>query len=222
MAMNFFRQLFNPIAPSPLVQSAFADVSGMLQQSSQMLDHALEVLLDNAPLSLDLENMDDMVDEAERRVRRTILQHLAVNPQQDLVASLVLVSMVQDAERIGDFARGLVELVKMARSPRTGPFADELRAFVARLRPLFPLTEHAFRKADVDEAQQVVREHAVLREGLKDYRTRLAQSDLSADMIIVYAGAAQILRRVGAHLANIASTVIQPYDRIRHLDEDTQ
>ena len=82
MAMNFFRQLFNPVAPSPLVQSAFADVSGMLQQSSQMLDHALEVLLDNAPLSLDLENMDDMVDEAERRVRRTILQHLAVNPQQ--------------------------------------------------------------------------------------------------------------------------------------------
>ena len=39
-------------------------------------------------------------------------------------------------------------------------------------------------------------------------------------MAIVYAGAAQILRRVGAHLANIASTVIQPYDRIRHLDED--
>jgi Na+/phosphate symporter len=220
MAMNFFRQLFNPLSPSSLVESAFADVSGMLQQSSQMLDHALEVLLDNKPLTLNLEDMDDMVDEAERRVRRTILQHLAVNPQQDLVASLVLVSMVQDAERIGDFARGLVELVKMARSPRTGPFADELREAARRLRPLFPVTERAFREADLAEAQQVVREHARLRDGLKEYRARLAESDLSADMAIVYAGAAQILRRVGAHLANIASTVIQPYDRIRHLDED--
>lgn len=218
--MNFFRQLFNPLAPSSLVASAFADVSGMLQQSSQMLDHALEVLLDNKPLTLNLDDMDDMVDEAERRVRRTILQHLAVNPQQDLVASLVLVSMVQDAERIGDFARGLVELVKMARSPRTGPFADELREAARRLRPLFPVTERAFRKADLGQAQQVVREHARLRDGLKEYRARLAESDLSADMAIVYAGAAQILRRVGAHLANIASTVIQPYDRIRHLDED--
>ena len=62
--MIFFKQLFNPVAPSSLVQSAFADVSGMLQQSSQMLDHALEVLLENQPLSLDLEHMDDVVDEA--------------------------------------------------------------------------------------------------------------------------------------------------------------
>jgi Na+/phosphate symporter len=216
----FFRQLFNPLARSPLVESAFADVSGMLHQSTQMLDHALEVLLENRPLSLDLENMDDVVDEAERRVRRTILQHLAVNPKQDLVASLVLVSMVQDAERVGDFARGLVELVKMARSPRTGTFAYELREAAARLRPLFPLTERAFREADVEEAREVIRTHARLREELKAYRGRLASSDLSPDMAIVYAGAAQILRRVGAHLANIASTVVQPYDRIRHLDED--
>jgi Na+/phosphate symporter len=216
----FFKQLFNPLARSPLVESAFADVSGMLHQSTQMLDHALEVLLENRPLSLDLENMDDVVDEAERRVRRTILQHLAVNPKQDLVASLVLVSMVQDAERVGDFARGLVELVKMARSPRTGTFAYELREAAARLRPLFPLTERAFREADVEEAREVIRTHARLREELKAYRGRLAESDLSPDMAIVYAGAAQILRRVGAHLANIASTVVQPYDRIRHLDED--
>jgi Na+/phosphate symporter len=218
--MIFFRQLFNPVAPSALVQSAFADVSGMLHQSSQMLDHALKVLLDNQPPSLDLEDMDDVIDEAERRVRRTILQHLAVNPQQDLVASLVLVSMVQDAERIGDFARGLVELGNMARSLRTGPFADELREKASRLQPLFALTERAFREADMAEARKVIQEQTTLRDELKDYRARVAKSDLSADMAIVYAGAAQILRRVGAHLANIASTVVQPYDRIRHLDED--
>lgn len=218
--MTFFKQLFNPFTPSPLVESAFTDVSGMLTQSAQMLDHALHVLVDNEPLSLDLEGMDDVVDEAERRVRRTILQHLALNPQQDLVASLVLVSMVQDAERIGDVARGMVELVQVARSPRTGPFADELRELGARLQPLFAITERAFRTAGADEARQVIAEHARLRDALKAYRARLADSDLTPDMAIVYAGSAQILRRVGAHLANIASTVVQPYDRIRHLDED--
>lgn len=215
-----FKQLFNPVAPSSLVESAFADVSGMLHQSQRMLNHALDVLLDNTPLSLNLEDMDDVIDEAERRVRRTILQHLAVNPKQDLVASLVLVSMVQDAERIGDFARGLVELVKTAQSPRSGPFADELRRLAAQLRPLFSITEHAFRHGDAAEARRVIDEHMRLRTELKAYRTRLAQSDLSADMAIVYAGAAQILRRVGAHLSNIASAVVQPYDRIRHHDED--
>lgn len=215
----FFRELFNPGGGSPLVQAAFADVSGMLHQSAEMLDHSLEVLLDNKPVAVDLENMDDVIDEAERRVRRTILQHLAVNPRQDLVASLILVSMVQDAERIGDFARGLVELGKIARSPREGVFAAELRDLASSLRPLFELTEQAFREADVEKARRVIASHRELRGRFKDYRDRLAASDLTADMAIVYAGAAQILRRVGAHLGNIASTVVQPYDRIRHGDE---
>ena len=216
----FFKQFFKPGTTSTLVESAFADVSRMLHQSEEMLNHSLAVLFENRPLAVDLEDMDDLVDEAERRVRRSILEHLAVNPQQDLVASLVLVSMVQDAERIGDFARGLVELVRMARSPRQGPFAEELAAIAERLRPLFGVCERAFRLADADEARRVILAHRELRTELKGYRTRVAASDLSADMAVVYAGAAQILRRVGAHLANIASTVVQPYDRIRHHDDD--
>jgi len=150
----FFKQLFSPGTTSPLVDSAFADVSRMLHQSEEMLDHSLAFLFENRPLAVDLEDMDDLVDEAERRVRRTILQHLAVNPKQDLVASLVLVSILQDAERIGDFARGLVELVKLARSPREGPFAEELAAIAERLRPLFGICERAFRLADPDEARR--------------------------------------------------------------------
>jgi Na+/phosphate symporter len=216
----FFKQLFSPGSTSTLVDEAFNDVSQMLQRSAEMLDHALAYLLDDTPLSVDLEDMDDLIDEAERRVRRAILHHLAVNPKQDLVASLVLVSMVQDAERIGDFARGLVELVKMARGPRQGPFAEELRQIANRLRPLFDVCERAFRLADVREARRVIVAHRELRRALKDYRNRVAASDISADMAVVYSGAAQILRRVGAHLGNIASTVVQPYDRIRHHDED--
>jgi phosphate uptake regulator len=217
----FFQQLFNPESGSPLVRAAFADVSTMLEQSAEMLDHSLGVLLENREMTVDLEELDDVIDEAERRVRRTILQHLAVNPKQDLVSSLILVSMVQDAERIGDVARGLVELMKMARSPRQGPFAEQLRALAARLRPLFAACERAFREADVAQAREVISTHRQLRDELKAYREEVAASDLTADMAVVYAGAAQILRRVGAHLGNIASTVVQPYDRIRHGDEDS-
>jgi phosphate uptake regulator len=210
-----FEQLFGGDR-SALVEAAFTDVSRMLQLSSQMLDHSLDVLFENTPVSINLDDMDDVVDAAERSVRRTILQHLAVNPRQDLVASLVLVSMVQDAERIGDVARGVVELVTMARGPRHGPFRDELRALAARVRPLFGLCETAFREGDAAKARDVIAAQRSMRDDLKAYRQRVAASDLSADMAVVYAGAAQILRRVGAHLANIASTVVQPYDEIRH------
>ncbi len=212
--------LFGPGDKSTLVEAAFRDVSTMLQQSARMLDHALAALLDNAPLEVDLEDMDDIVDEGERMVRRTVLEHLSVNPRQELVASLVLVSMVQDAERIGDFARGLAEVASLAKSPRSGEFADELRGLAKRLRPMFELCEKAFIEDDVESARQVIGGHTRLKKDFTAYLHRASDSDLNANMAIVYASASRILRRISAHLSNISSSVVQPYDRIRHGDEE--
>ncbi|HSL84081.1 MAG TPA: PhoU domain-containing protein [Thermoanaerobaculia bacterium] len=215
-----FEGIFGGAKRSPLIESAFDDISEMLQHSARMLDLALAALLDNRPLERDLDEMDDPVDEAERMVRRSVLEHLSFNPRQDLVPSLVLVSMVQDAERIGDFARGIGEIVPLAKSPREGPFADRLREIARELRPLFEESEQAFRQDDPERARRVMEEASELKVQLQRYTEDVAASDLTADMAVVYASAARILRRVGAHLSNISSSVAQPYDRIRHGDED--
>ena len=215
-----FEQLFGSGKGSSLVEAAFEDVSTMLKQSAKMLDFSLSALLDNQELQVDLDHMDDVVDDGERMVRRTILQHLTVNPKQDLVASLILVSMVQDAERIGDFARGMAEVVDLAGSPREGVFADQLRSLAGRLRPMFEVCEEAFREDNSEKATIVMSEHTELKKALQDFTKEVAESDLSADMAIVYATGARILRRISAHLSNIASSVVQPYDRIRHGDEE--
>ena len=215
-----FERLFGSKEGSTLVQAAFDDISRMLQQSAKMLDLGLSALLDNVELDVDLDEMDDVVDDGERMVRRTVLQHLSVNPQQDLVASLVLVSMVQDVERIGDFARGLTELPALAKSQRAGRFRDELRALADRIRPNFEICEKAFGEDDVEGARQVITSHTRIKADLADYSREIAESDLTADMAVVYVSAARILRRVSAHLSNIASSVVQPFDRMRHGDED--
>ncbi len=214
-----FERLFGPGAQSTLIDAAYRDVSEMLKQSARMLDFALAAVLDNQPLEVDLDRMDDAIDENERMVRRSVLEHLAVNPHTDLVASLVLASMVQDAERIGDFARGLGELTSLAKSPRQGPFRDELAGVAIELRPLFSVCEEAFRDDDPEKARRVMAAHRELKERLQDVIRRVADSDISADMAVVYSGAARILRRISAHLSNIASSVVQPYDRIRSGDE---
>ena len=215
-----FERLFGTSKPSILLEAAFRDITTMLEQSGRMLDHSLAVLLDHAELEVDLDRLDDVVDEGERMVRRRVLEHLTVNPSKDLVASLVLASMVQEAERIGDFARGLAEVAGLAKSRREGPFADDLRALAGRIRPLFETCEEAFRKDDPEMARQVVIAHRQIKRDLVRYSKSIADSDLTADMAITYGGAARILRRISAHLSNIASTVVQPYDRIRHGDEE--
>jgi phosphate uptake regulator len=215
-----FENLFRSDNPSPLLRAAYDDVTRMLEQSARMLELASRQLLDNETIDIDLDQLDDEVDHGERMVRRTVLQHLAVQPELDLVASLVLVSIVQDAERIGDFARGLSELVPLARSRREGPFRDRLRAAADRLRPLFARTAAAFRADDIEGARAVIQQAVELKADMMSLVAEIAASDLKADMAVVYSDAARILRRIGSHLSNICSTVSQPYDRIRHGDEN--
>jgi phosphate transport system protein len=214
------KQLFGLGRPSTLIEAAYRDVTRMLQQAARMLDHSLAVLLDNRELEVDLERMDDVIDEAERMVRRSILEHLSVSPRQDLVASLILSSIVQEAERIGDFARGLAAIAALAKGPRGGPFADELRALAVRIRPLFEQCEEAFREDDSVKARAIMVSQRELKAELIRYLHEIADSDLTADMALVYGSSATVLRRISSHLSNIASTVIQPFDRIRHGGEE--
>jgi phosphate uptake regulator len=207
-------------AGSTLIESAFRDVADMLQQSGRMLDHASAALFDNQTLEVDLDSMDDRVDEGERMVRRSVLEHLSFNPEKDLVASLVLVSMVQDAERIGDLARGFTELLPLARSPRQGEISDRLKAVATELRSLFEICSAAFQQDDPAQAQEVVNRATQTKAEIKAIVVDLAASDATADMAVVYCSAARILRRIGGHLSNIASSVVQPFDRIRHGDEE--
>lgn len=215
-----FDKLFGPSGPSTLLQAALDDVSEMLATSRRMLEISLRALLDDRPPETDLDSMDDSVDEGERMVRRSVLEHLSFNPQQDLVFSLVLVSMVQDAERTGDFALGIAELSDMADRPLEGPFRDELAEIAARVPPLFEDCERAFRHGDVEEAKAVITRAAELRLAFHEFTLRVARSDVTADLAVVYSGAARSLRRVAAHLSNIGSSVAQPYDRIRHEERD--
>lgn len=217
--MTWLENLISGGSMSQLLRSAFDDISRMLEQGERMLELALAALLDNEPLDEDLDRLDDVVDHGEQMVRRSVLEHLSVQPKQDLVPSLVLVSMVQDCERIGDFARGLGELVALTGGRREGAFRDRLKVASARLLPLFEQTRRAFLKDDRELAQSVVEEAAEVKAEYQQILVDVAKSDLAADQAVVYSSAARILGRVASHLSNVCSTVVQPYDRIRHEDE---
>ncbi len=215
-----FERLFGARAQSTLIDEAFETISGMLTHAAEMYDLAMAMLLDDASTDVDLDALDDRIDDGEREVRRAVLEHLAVDPQHDLVASLVLVSIVQDAERLGDFARGLGDFVELKKGKLEGEFADDLRRIAATIRPSFETCAAAFGDDDAQGASQVIERHVETKIAVREFMARLAASGLPADPAVVYSSAVRILGRVSAHLSNIASSVVQPYDRIRHGDEE--
>lgn len=202
--------------PPTLVGEAFGDVTAMLEAGRDMFAAATAHLLDNEILDTDLGALDDAIKQREQRVRRLVLEHLTVDPNRELVLSLKLISIVHEAERIGDLAQGLRRVAAMAHKPRLGRHVEPLRALRGRILEMFDRTLKGFVAGDEAAARRLIRFHEETKGGLTAFLAELADADdLSTNEGVVYAMGARMMSRVSSHLANIASTVACPFDQIR-------
>jgi phosphate transport system protein len=91
------------------------------QRSFEMLD-ITQAMFNGAKISLrqredsevdlGIKETDKKVNSYEREVRRMVLNHLVVSGNVDLPSGLILISIIIDIERIGDYAKNMVELAE--------------------------------------------------------------------------------------------------------------
>ena len=202
---------------SPLVAHGTRTVRDMLDTSADMFDAATACLLDNERLGVDLGAMDDRVNQGKRDVRRVVLEHLAVSPQDDLSWSLLLLSAIQDAERAGDLAKSLAKAAALASSPRQGEHVGVLRAIRDDVRAMFDGTCQAFSNSDTDAARGVMAANAGMKGRVADLLGAIAaDTSLTPNEATVLALAARMIGRVASHLSNVASAVAMPFDQVRN------
>ncbi len=218
--MASFFDLFKGRKPSPLIQRALDDMQVMLETTHDMFVAATAHLLDNESLTVDLQARDAVVNRKEADIRRAVLEHVAIDPEHEIVFSLVLVSIVQDAERIGDLTKSLAETAALARKPRMGSHTAQLRGFRDSIEHQFATTRTAFVEGDAVKAQKVMQACSETKGLIAAFIQDLAeQADGLGNEALVLGLAARMMGRVGSHLSNIASSVALPYDRIRQGDE---
>lgn len=216
--MTFF-DLFKTHRP-PLIRQCLDDMNLMLETTHAMFDAASAHLLDNAPLRVDVQAQDAVVNEKEQAVRRAVLEHVVIDPQHELVFSLVLVSIVQDAERIGDLAKTLAETAALARQPRAGANVETLGVIRDHVARMFETTRQAFIESDAERAQQVMKDNRMTKTRVTAFLKNLAaQGDLTGNEALVLGIAARAIGRTSSHLSNLASSVVLPFDQLRHEDE---
>lgn len=202
---------------SPLVAQGTKTVCSMLDTSAKMFDASTATLLDNKPLTVDLGQMDDKVNAGEREVRRVVLEHLAVSPQDDLAWSLLLLSAIQDAERSGDLSKSLAKTAALAEAPREGDHADALRAIRDDVRGMFEKAKKAFSKGDADAAHDVMRANQRMKGRVADLLEAIAADrSLTPNAATVFALSARMIGRMSSHLSNVASAVALPFDLVRN------
>lgn len=200
----------------PLVEEAFENVTNMLSDGHHMFESATAFALDNEILNEDLSAADEDINRCEQELRRSLLEHLTVNPNREMVFSLKLISIVGEAERIGDIAKSIVKAGRLAHKPRMGPHVEPLRDLRDRLRKMFDLAKEGFVEEDPEAARTLMSMHEEIKDDTTMYLATLAEADdLTANEGIVYALLARLLSRISSHLSNVASTVTAPFDRIR-------
>ncbi|MGD8396909.1 MAG: PhoU domain-containing protein [Candidatus Eiseniibacteriota bacterium] len=217
-----FRELLTGTPSSPLLKRAFDDTDSMFEANRTMFEAVAESFLSGGEPSIDIEYMDEDVNVAERIVRRMVFEHITIEPRKDITAAVVLLSVVHDAERVGDYIKALLRLSsRLGFLAPKGRYHQDLTELIDSIRPMFETTRRAFLESDEDHARQIFSTHARNRQLARDLLQCVIDDELiDRRQAVLVSSGSRSLKRISAHLANIASSVVHPFDKIGHKDED--
>lgn len=201
-----------------LCQEAFEEALLMLETSHGMFKDAVGALHERGVLVDDIYKRDRQLNKFERSVRRKVVTHLSVSSKPDVNMGLVITAIVIDIERIGDYAKNISELAVGLEEPFDALELDEeVRRLEAAVDENFTDLPPALQESDEERARGILKRHkevtgsverhlAALREG----RALIGDSGRAVTTALYL----RYLKRMSAHLKNVATSVVNPYHRI--------
>jgi phosphate transport system protein len=195
----------------------------MLNDTRYMFASVCAGLLEGK-VSVDLKDktydIDKKVNLLEKTIRKRIIAHLSIQPSVDVPVSLVLMSVVKDAERVGDYCKNLLEIIELLNAPLKRDLVSKLFGDLdKKILEEFEKTQKAFIESDENVAKEILNiERNVVRQCDEIVR-KLAKSDFTTNEAVCLVLLARYFKRIAAHLANIGSSVILPISDLDFFDE---
>ena len=205
------------------LKHVFTNFDDMLKTSKTMFELATEALLsgeeDLEPSKRRLVKMDSRLNTLQQIIRRDIITHIAVQGTSDVVPCLVMMSITKDAERTGDYAKNIIEVAEHCAGIRKDPLFDELKAMRAQITVWFDKTKEAIEKNDSALARNVRQEAFQHEKNCDKLIWRLAE-DNGGRNAVAAALMFRFFKRISAHLGNILTTVVMPFDKIDYFEKE--
>lgn len=210
-----------------LLQQAFDRSVEMLELDSRMFTTAVESLRrrDDARMDMDVYAADQKINHYEREVRRKAVTHLALGQSADLHGGMVLISIVIDIERIGDYTKNIVDLaLRHPERLQCRQFEKRVCRIESTVMKAFDTLIKALPESDADMAAEVMSEHWWIARKTDDIVNQLidGESDVEGSAAVTLALYSRFLKRISAHQMNIASSIVNPFDRIGFREKNTE
>jgi phosphate uptake regulator len=196
----------------------------MLEDDRHTFDLAINTVLggtEAASVGKEVRKSDRRVNKAERRVRRHLVVHASVRGEHiDLPRVLVAMSIIKDAERIGDQSKNIWDLGNQGIDFTGDTDIALWREHRDRTSNLIAETARIYRERDNEAAHTLIPE---LDEILDRFDATVEEQVASQETprhAVPRALLSRYLKRITAHLMNVLTSLVMPVDRLDYYDED--
>ena len=218
-----FKNLLHLWKAKDFLTQVLYEFGKMLNDTEDMFKRVCNRLLNNVEepgLEDKIYEIDKRVNALEKDIRKRIIEHLALQPSVDVPACLLLMSVVKDAERLGDYSKNLYQVTKCLERPiDKSRFTSLFDDMDQQIMTLFAATKEAFINSDEEKAKLSWEYEVKIVKGCDQIVEKLAKSSLSVNEAVCFTLIARYCKRIAAHLANIATSVILPLTDLDYFDE---
>ena len=196
----------------------YAEFVEMLEMDWVMFEIVMDVLAGRVAVDEvhdDILRRDIAVNRKERSIRKQVVERMSLGTGGTVPASLVLMSVVKDAERVGDYCKNLLEVAQMLQKPVSEmKHCGEINDIGKHVTQIFKKSIRAFSEEDEVMAREIIEDEGLMNQRCDRLVESIARSDLDANEAVCTALWIRFLKRIEAHLSNICSSVVLPVHRL--------
>ena len=224
-----FKRLFAIATGDDPIKKAEDHFTEMLQLVERMIIDASEFYwgeVKSPEQRTEFYAKDVRVNKLQREVRKAVITHLSGSAMADVPYSLMLMSLVKDLERIGDYAKNLTQVPAMSHregTERQLPKDDvmgELREIANSVETLAHEAPLIYNASDVERAKELTVSGRSTAKRCDKLIGRIAAADYPGHLAVDLTLATRFYKRIQGHLLNLLSSILMPLDKLDYFDED--
>ena len=220
--MSVFKDLVNIWKSEDSLSQAWTSSNEMLTLSHEMFVDSVNALRSGEKNKVikSIKQRDTDINEYHRDIRKKVVTYYSISKDvTNIHSGLVLINMVVDIERLGDYTKNILDLAKHHPEKLISEnISDDLRVIEKAVIGRFGDTIKAVEKMDEEIAKDLIKSY---RNDLGKLSDSLVASSISGNLqigeehkassMVLYA---RYLKRIGAHLKNITSVVVNPFESV--------
>lgn len=217
-------EIINMLRGSNLVKKAIDIFIKMINGDEYLYNEAWRVIttedtIDRIPQSF--YDKDIEINNQEKEIRRLLFEHLSIRPGHDTSGCLALMSLIKDAERIGDYSKNIFEAgILHGGNIRDIKFYERMIPTQSKISESFPVLAKAFKKSDTKLAQEILRNYTPIKRDCDKILNELFAQEVSPNEAVVTAMLSRYFKRINSHVSNIASGIVYPLNEIDFVSGD--